>query len=105
MSEADLEERVESLEAAVDELEREHSIRRWPSERSEASREQRARIKNVKQIVALVEAHDEDGASLQDIHSVAAILDLDHDVVRDELEKLRRQGEIYEPDPEVVKTT
>ena len=103
MSDAELVERVTQLEDEVE------SLKQGPTAHTSlgdsSSVEQRNRIKEMKQVISLVEAHSEDGAPLQEVYSITAILDVDHDIAKEALENLRKQGEIYEPRSQVVRTT
>jgi replicative DNA helicase Mcm len=102
----DLFDRVEQLETEVERIEEDRVREPDPLERSpDGDSEQRTRIKTIKQVIELADEHNDQGAPLQDIYSIAVILGIESDEVSDEIEKLRRQGEIYEPTPDVVRVT
>jgi len=70
------------------------------------SKEQRDRIGTIKEIIRARESKDEKGAE------VAAVIneatnggEVDKETVKDELQKLKSQGEIYEPTTEHLRTT
>ena len=103
---SDLFDRVERLETEVERIEedraREPDLLEWSPD---GDSEQRTRIKTIKQVIELADAHNDRGAPLQDVYSITVILGIESDEVSDEIEKLRRQGEIYEPVPDVVRVT
>ena len=102
----ELADRVERLEIEVERIEEERAcepdLLEWSPDESS---EQRTRIKTIKQVIELVDAHNDEGAPLEDVYSITAILGIEFDEASDEIEKLRRQGEVYEPTPNVVRMT
>ncbi|WP_273836190.1 hypothetical protein [Halococcus sp. PRR34] len=104
-SDVDDEPTVESLAARVHDLEETVHGVGWGGLTGDENAEQRTRIKTTKQVIELAESHNDDGAPLQDVYSITSILGIEFDDAKEEVEKLRRQGEIYEPADEVVRVT
>ncbi|MFB6154351.1 MAG: LAGLIDADG family homing endonuclease [Haloferacaceae archaeon] len=69
------------------------------------SKSQRDRIKNLKQLIADIEDEYEEGAPVEEILSRADEIGLDRSKAEDEIEKLRRKGEVYEPRQDHLRTT
>jgi replicative DNA helicase Mcm len=69
------------------------------------SKSQRDRVKNIKGIVQELEAEYEDGAPEDEVFERAEAVGIDRDKAEHEIEKLRRQGEIYEPTQGHLRTT
>ncbi|WP_255151092.1 minichromosome maintenance protein MCM [Halorarius halobius] len=61
------------------------------------SKSQRDRIKNIRGIIKELEEEYEDGAPEDEVFERAEAVGMDRDKAEHEIEKLRRQGEIYEP--------
>lgn len=66
---------------------------------------QRDRIKNIKQLVSAVEDATGDGAPEEVVIEYANAVGLNRDKAADEIEKLRRKGEVYEPIQGHLRTT
>lgn len=96
---------VESLAARVRDLEKTIHGVGWNGLAGDESVEQRTRIKSVKQVIALVETHNDDGAPLQEIYNITTTLGIEFDDAKAEIRKLRRQGEIYEPQSDYLRVT
>ncbi|MFB6090021.1 MAG: LAGLIDADG family homing endonuclease, partial [Halobellus sp.] len=70
------------------------------------SKNQRDRIKNLKHLVEELEAEYEEGAPVDEvIERATADLGLDEEKAQDEIEKLKRKGEMYEPRTDYLRTT
>jgi replicative DNA helicase Mcm len=70
------------------------------------SKTQRDRIKNLKGLISELESEYEEGAPLDEVLDRAEVdLGLDRSKAEDELEKLRRKGEVYEPQQNHLRTT
>jgi replicative DNA helicase Mcm len=69
------------------------------------SKSQRDRIKNLKQLIADIEEEYEEGAPVDEILERADEIGLDRSKAEDEIEKLRRKGEVYEPRQNHLRTT
>ncbi|WP_372910518.1 LAGLIDADG family homing endonuclease [Salinigranum sp.] len=70
------------------------------------SKTQRDRIKNLKGLISELESEYEEGAPLDEVLDRAETdLGLDRSKAEDELEKLRRKGEVYEPQQNHLRTT
>jgi replicative DNA helicase Mcm len=70
------------------------------------SKTQRDRIKNLKGLISTLEGEFENGAPLDEVLDRAETeLGLDRSKAEDELEKLRRKGEVYEPHQGHLRTT
>ena len=111
-SDSDIEKRIERLEERVERAEERMGV----SERSETlasddSLEQRHRLKSIKQIIELVEKnrHEADkypeAASIERVLEVAELVGIERSNAEHELEKLRRQGEVYEPATDYLRVT
>lgn len=61
------------------------------------SKSQRDRIRNIKGIIAEVEGEHDDGAPIEEVLDRAKAAGMDHSKAEQEIEKLRRQGDVYEP--------
>ena len=68
------------------------------------SKSQRDRIKNIKGIINELEAEYEDGAPVEEVYDRAEAAGMDRDKAEHEIEKLRRQGDIYEPTTDHLRT-
>jgi replicative DNA helicase Mcm len=68
------------------------------------SKSQRDRIKNIKGIIDELEEEYEDGAPIEEIYERAASVGMDREKAEHEIEKLRRQGDIYEPTTDHLRT-
>jgi len=62
-----------------------------------SSTTQRDRIKTTKSIVAELEAEHDEGAPIEVVFERAGEEGLDHLDAKHEIEKLRKQGDVYEP--------
>jgi replicative DNA helicase Mcm len=69
------------------------------------SKSQRDRIKNLKALIEEIEDEFEDGAPVQEVLDRAEEVGLDPSKAEDEIEKLRRRGEVYEPRQNHLRTT
>jgi len=69
------------------------------------SKSQRDRIKNLKQLIADIEEEYEDGAPVEEVLERAEEINLDPSKAEEEIEKLRRKGEVYEPRANHLRTT
>ncbi len=69
------------------------------------SKSQRDRIKNLKQLIADIEDEYEEGAPVEEVLSRADEIGLDRGKAEDEIEKLRKKGEVYEPRTDHLRTT
>jgi replicative DNA helicase Mcm len=69
------------------------------------SKTQRDRIKNLKQLIKDIEDDYEEGAPVEELLERADEIGLDRSKAEQELEKLRRRGEVYEPRQDHVRTT
>jgi len=62
-----------------------------------SSTEQRDRINKIKSIVTTLEADYDEGAPIETILNRAEADGIDRDAAEREIDKLRRQGDVYEP--------
>ena len=69
------------------------------------SKSQRDRIKNIKSLIADIEAEYEEGAPIDEILERAGEIGMDQTKAEKEIEKLRRKGEVYEPTQNYLRTT
>ncbi|QIB72913.1 ATPase [Halogeometricum borinquense] len=70
------------------------------------SKNQRDRIKNLKQLISDIEDEYEEGAPVDEVISRATTeLNLDESKAEQEIENLRRKGEVYEPRTDHLRTT
>ncbi|MUV57898.1 LAGLIDADG family homing endonuclease [Halogeometricum sp. CBA1124] len=70
------------------------------------SKNQRDRIKNLKQLISDIEDEYEEGAPVDEVVSRATTeLNLDESKAEQEIENLRRKGEVYEPRTDHLRTT
>jgi replicative DNA helicase Mcm len=69
------------------------------------SKSQRDRIKNLKGLIADIEEEYEEGAPVEEVLERADEIGLDRTKAEDEIEKLRRKGEVYEPTTDHLRTT
>ena len=100
---AELEERIEDLEVEV-----------YGYDRSEDLSAGEEVVVNLKQTVVFLEKQhrqrtDEDeqyaGVPIEQIYDIAGVLGIDRDLAEQVYEKLRRQGEVYEPTSGTVRAT
>ena len=68
------------------------------------SKSQRDRIRNIKGIIDELEAEYQDGAPIDEVYDRAEKAGMDRDKAEHEIEKLRRQGDIYEPTTDHLRT-
>jgi replicative DNA helicase Mcm len=70
------------------------------------SKNQRDRIKNLKQLISDIEDEYEEGAPVEEVVARATTeLNLDESKAEQEIENLRRKGEVYEPRTDHLRTT
>jgi replicative DNA helicase Mcm len=69
------------------------------------SKSQRDRIRNLKGLIEEIEAEFDDGAPIDEVLDRAEEVGLDPSKAEDEIEKLRRKGEVYEPRQNHLRTT
>ena len=69
------------------------------------SKTQRDRIKNVKALIAEIEEEYDAGAPVEEVLDRAEETGTERSKAEHELEKLRRQGEVYEPQTDHLRTT
>ncbi|MFC6615461.1 minichromosome maintenance protein MCM [Halopenitus salinus] len=69
------------------------------------SKSQRDRIKNLKGLIAEIEEEYEEGAPVDEVLERAGEVGMDPGKAEDEIEKLRRKGEVYEPTQNHLRTT
>ncbi|WP_280535348.1 LAGLIDADG family homing endonuclease [Halopenitus sp. POP-27] len=69
------------------------------------SKSQRDRIKNLKALIADIEQDYEEGAPVEEVIDRADEVGMDPSKAEDEIEKLRRKGEVYEPTQNHLRTT
>lgn len=60
---------------------------------------------NIKQVIATLESHHEEGAPEEMVAQVLTDEGMDHSKIRSEIEKLRKKGEVYEPRTGHLRTT
>ena len=109
----DLEERIEKLEERVEQAEEAMDVSGRTLIAGDEQSQQRRKNTNVKRLVELVEDYestdDNDwsspGAPIEDVVDIAEILGIQRSKAEHEIEKLRRQGEVYEPQTDHLKVT
>jgi Predicted ATPase involved in replication control, Cdc46/Mcm family len=69
------------------------------------SKTQRDRIKNIKGLISDIEEEFEEGAPIEEVLDRADEIGMDASKAEDEIEKLRRKGEVYEPKQDHLRTT
>ncbi len=69
------------------------------------SKSQRDRIKNIKGLIAEIEDEYEEGAPVDEVLDRAGEIGMDPGKAEEEIEKLRRKGEVYEPQQNHLRTT
>ncbi|WP_049998072.1 minichromosome maintenance protein MCM [Halococcus sediminicola] len=69
------------------------------------SKTQRDRIKNVKALIADIESEYDSGAPVEEVLDRAEETGMERSKAEHEIEKLRRQGEVYEPQTDHLRTT
>lgn len=69
------------------------------------SKTQRDRIKNVKALIAEIEQEYDSGAPVEEVLDRAEQAGVERSKAEHEIEKLRRQGEVYEPQTDHLRTT
>ena len=69
------------------------------------SKTQRDRIKNIKQLISEIEDEFEEGAPIEEVLDRADEIGMDASKAEQEIEKLRRKGEVYEPRQNHLRTT
>jgi len=68
------------------------------------SKTQRDRIKNVKSLISEIEAEYDEGAPIETILDRAEEVGMERSQAEHEIEKLRRQGDVYEPTTDHLRT-
>ncbi|CCQ36450.1 ATP-dependent DNA helicase MCM (intein-containing) [Natronomonas moolapensis 8.8.11] len=68
------------------------------------SKTQRDRIKNVKSLIAEIESEYDEGAPIETILDRAEEVGMERSQAEHEIEKLRRQGDVYEPTTDHLRT-
>ena len=68
------------------------------------SKTQRDRIKNVKGIISEVEQEYDEGAPIEEVLDSAEAAGIERSKAEHEIEKLRRQGDVYEPQTDYLRT-
>ncbi len=69
------------------------------------SKSQRDRIRTIKELIADVESEFDDGAPIEEVLARAEEVDMDRSKAEHQIEKLKTQGEVYEPTTEHLRTT
>ncbi|RJX44854.1 AAA family ATPase [Halonotius aquaticus] len=69
------------------------------------SKTQRDRIKNIKGLISDIEEEFEEGAPIEEVLDRADEIGMDASKAEQEIEKLRRKGEVYEPKQDHLRTT
>ncbi|MFW6384178.1 MAG: LAGLIDADG family homing endonuclease [Halodesulfurarchaeum sp.] len=69
------------------------------------SKSQRDRIRTIKELIEDVEAEFDEGAPVEEILARAEEVDMDRSKAEHEIEKLKQQGEVYEPSTGHLRTT
>jgi replicative DNA helicase Mcm len=72
---------------------------------SESDEEQRENIENVKGLISEVESEFEEGAPVGEVLNRSHEIGMDVSKTKQEIEKLRRRGELYEPKQDHLRTT
>ncbi len=68
------------------------------------SKSQRDRIRNIKGIISEIEQEYDDGAPIEEILDYAETVGMERSKAEHEIEKLRRQGDVYEPNTGNLRT-
>jgi replicative DNA helicase Mcm len=68
------------------------------------SKSQRDRIKNIKSLIAEIETEYDEGAPIETILDRAEEMGMERSQAEHEIEKLRRQGDVYEPTTDHLRT-
>ncbi|WP_121820210.1 LAGLIDADG family homing endonuclease [Halostella salina] len=69
------------------------------------SKTQRDRIRNIKQLISDIEEEYDEGAPVDVVLDRADEIGMDHSKAEHEIEKLKQQGEVYEPQTDHLRTT
>jgi len=69
------------------------------------SKSQRDRVKNIKQLINEVEAEHDDGAPVEDVLDRAEDIGIEPEKAENEIEKLRQNGDVYEPRTDRLRTS
>ncbi|WP_430504184.1 minichromosome maintenance protein MCM [Haloparvum sp. PAK95] len=69
------------------------------------SKSQRDRIKDIKQLIGEIEEEYEEGAPVEEVLDRADEIGMDASKAEEEIENLRRKGEVYEPQQNHLRTT
>jgi replicative DNA helicase Mcm len=68
------------------------------------SKTQRDRIKNIKSLISEIEAEYDEGAPIETVLDQAEEMGMERSQAEHEIEKLRRQGDVYEPTTDHLRT-
>lgn len=68
------------------------------------SKSQRDRIKNIKALITELESEYDEGAPIEEVLDRAEAIGMERDRAEHEIEKLRRQGDVYEPQTDHLRT-
>jgi len=69
------------------------------------SKSQRDRIKNIKQLISMIEEEYDEGAPVDIIIERAEEEGIEESKTEHEIEKLKQKGEVYEPQQNHLRTT
>ncbi|MBS3760584.1 MAG: helix-turn-helix domain-containing protein [Halodesulfurarchaeum sp.] len=69
------------------------------------SKSQRDRIRSIKELISEIEAEFDEGAPIDEVLARAEEIDMDRSKAEHEIDKLKQQGEVYEPTTEHLRTT
>ncbi|MFB6153469.1 MAG: minichromosome maintenance protein MCM, partial [Halodesulfurarchaeum sp.] len=69
------------------------------------SKSQRDRIRTLRQLIAEIEEEFDEGAPVEEVLARAEEVDMDRQRAEHEIEKLKKQGEVYEPSTDHLRTT
>ncbi|MDZ7849995.1 MAG: LAGLIDADG family homing endonuclease [Halodesulfurarchaeum sp.] len=69
------------------------------------SKTQRDRIRTIKELIVEIESEFDEGAPIDEVLARAEEVDMDRSRAEHEIEKLKTQGEVYEPTTEHLRTT
>ncbi|MFB6086386.1 MAG: AAA family ATPase [Halodesulfurarchaeum sp.] len=69
------------------------------------SKSQRDRIRTIKELIAEIESEFDEGAPIEEVLARAEEIEMDRAKAEHEIEKLKTQGEVYEPTTEHLRTT
>ncbi|MFB6113294.1 MAG: minichromosome maintenance protein MCM [Halodesulfurarchaeum sp.] len=69
------------------------------------SKSQRDRIRTIRQLIAEIEDEFSEGAPIEEVLARAEEVDMDREKAEHEIDKLKKQGEVYEPTTDHLRTT